>query len=103
MATNRKQQIVDFKTEIEKRLKNRKKRSLLDINTRLEHFAIISYKVPIEKIEHLIPKPFKLTSKRIHNNTTTSNSKLSSINNIAHIESYFVMSEIKNTTSLPVL
>ena len=29
--------------------------------------------------------------------------KLSSINNIAHIESYFVMSEIKNTTSLPVL
>lgn len=32
----------------------------MDVNTQLEHFAIISYKVPIEKIAHLIPKPFKL-------------------------------------------
>lgn len=28
--------------------------------------------------------------------------KLSAINNIGHMESYFVMSEIKNTTSLPI-
>jgi DNA-binding Lrp family transcriptional regulator len=29
--------------------------------------------------------------------------KLSAINNIGHIESYFVITEIKNTTSLPIL
>ena len=51
---------MDFKTELENRINNRQKGSLLDINTRLEHFAIISYKVPIERIEHLIPHPFKL-------------------------------------------
>ena len=42
------------------RIKNRIKRSFLDVNTQLEHFAIISYKVRIEKIQHLIPDPFKL-------------------------------------------
>ncbi len=29
--------------------------------------------------------------------------KLSAINNIGHMESYFVMKEIKNTTSLPII
>lgn len=53
---------MKFKNETEKRIKNRKKRSLLDVNTHLEHFAIISYKVPVEKISKLIPKPFKLWS-----------------------------------------
>ncbi|MDG1777082.1 MAG: DUF2071 domain-containing protein [Crocinitomicaceae bacterium] len=38
----------------------RSSRSILDVNTQLEHFAIISYKVPVEKVEGLIPKPFKL-------------------------------------------
>ncbi|MGV6861379.1 MAG: DUF2071 domain-containing protein [Putridiphycobacter sp.] len=51
---------IDFKKETEKRIKDRRTKSLMDVNTKLEHFAIISYKVPIEKIEHLIPKPFKL-------------------------------------------
>ena len=51
---------VNYKIFTENRVKNRLTRSYLDVNTKLEHFAIISYKVPIEKIEHLIPKPFKL-------------------------------------------
>ena len=51
---------MKYKSETEARIKNRLKRSYLDVNTQLEHFAIISYKVPIEKIQHLIPKPFKL-------------------------------------------
>ena len=51
---------MNYKTEIDIRIKNRLKRSFLDVNTRLEHFAIISYKVPVEKINHFIPKPFKL-------------------------------------------
>lgn len=53
---------MNFEEATNSRIKNRVKRSLLDVNTRLEHFAIISYKVPIEKVEHLIPKPFKLWS-----------------------------------------
>jgi len=53
---------MNYEKATNDRIKNRLKRSLLDVNTRLEHFAIISYKVPIEKIQHLIPKPFKLWS-----------------------------------------
>ena len=33
---------------------------MIDVNTELEYSAIISYKVPIERIQNLIPKPFKL-------------------------------------------
>jgi hypothetical protein len=51
---------VKYKNETDLRIQNRLTRSYLDVNTKLEHFAIISYKVPVEKIEHLIPKPFKL-------------------------------------------
>jgi hypothetical protein len=51
---------MDYQNNTENRVKNRISRSLLDVNTELEHFAIISYKVPIERIQHLIPKPFKL-------------------------------------------
>ena len=51
---------MNYKATINNRIKNRLKRSLLDVNTYLEHFAIISYKVPLTKIQHLIPKPFKL-------------------------------------------
>jgi hypothetical protein len=51
---------VNLRNELENRINSRQKRSLLDINTRLEHFAIISYKVPVDRIQHLIPKPFKL-------------------------------------------
>ena len=53
---------MNYKNETNNRVKNRAKRSLLDVNTKLEHFAIISYKVSVEKIQHLIPKPFKLWS-----------------------------------------
>ncbi len=53
---------MNYEKTTNERIKNRVKRSLLDVNTRLEHFAIISYKVPIAKIQHLIPKPFKLWS-----------------------------------------
>lgn len=51
---------MGYKTETENRVQNRRTRSLLDVNTMLEHFAIISYRVPIDRIVHLIPKPFKL-------------------------------------------
>lgn len=51
---------VNYGSFTENRVKNRLTRSYLDVNTKLEHFAIISYKVPIEKIKHLIPKPFKI-------------------------------------------
>ena len=51
---------MDYNKETEKRIAQRLKRSYLDVNTKLEHFALISYKVPVEKMEHLIPKPFKL-------------------------------------------
>ena len=51
---------MEYKINTKNRVQNRITRSYLDVNTELEHFAIISYKVPLEKIEHLIPKPFKL-------------------------------------------
>lgn len=51
---------MEYQRITENRIQNRGTRSYLDVNTELEHFAIISYKVPLEKIEHLIPKPFKL-------------------------------------------
>jgi hypothetical protein len=53
---------VDYKEEIEKRIENRLGRSLLDANTQLEHFAIITYQIPLNKIQHLIPARFKLWS-----------------------------------------
>jgi hypothetical protein len=51
---------MDYQENTENRVKERESRSCIDINTNLEHFAIISYKIPIERIQHLIPKPFKL-------------------------------------------
>ena len=51
---------MKFKEELDSRINSRGKRSLLDVNTILEHFSIISYKVPVKKIQHLIPRPFKL-------------------------------------------
>ncbi len=60
---------MDYQSITESRIKTRKKRSLLDVNTQLEHFAIITYKVPIDKIRHLIPKPFKLWTFTENNNT----------------------------------
>lgn len=52
--------MMTFREIINNRIKNRLKRSFLDVNTQLEHFAIITYKIPVKKIEHLIPTPFKL-------------------------------------------
>ena len=51
---------MDYQKNTDNRVKNRVSRSILDVNTELEHFAIISYKVPIARIQNLIPKPFKL-------------------------------------------
>lgn len=51
---------MNYKTEIKNRIDIRLKRSLIDFNTKLAHFSIISYKVPLYKIKHLIPSPFKL-------------------------------------------
>ena len=51
---------MDYQENTENRVKERESRSCIDINTTLEHFAIISYKIPVERIQHLIPKPFKL-------------------------------------------
>ncbi len=51
---------MESQLNTEQRVQNRVTRSYLDVNTQLEHFAIISYKVPLHKIAHLIPKPFKL-------------------------------------------
>ena len=51
---------MEYQNDTKHRVQNRLTRSYLDVNTELEHFAIISYKVPLEKIEHLIPKTFKL-------------------------------------------
>ncbi|AZQ63847.1 DUF2071 domain-containing protein [Flammeovirga pectinis] len=45
---------------LDKRIQARKSKSSLDVNTLLEHFAIISYKVPLSKIKKYIPKPFRL-------------------------------------------
>lgn len=53
---------MDYKKELETRITNRQKHSLIDVNTRLAHFALISYAVPVDKIRHHIPKPFKLWS-----------------------------------------
>jgi hypothetical protein len=50
----------NFKSETNKRVTKRLAKGFFDINTKLEHLAIISYKVPVEKIKHKIPKPFKL-------------------------------------------
>jgi len=51
---------MDYQKNTENRVKERGSRSCIDVNTQLEHFSIISYKVPIKRIEHFIPKPFKL-------------------------------------------
>ena len=51
---------MNFAEELENRIADRSQRSLLDVKTRLEHFSLISYKVPISRIEHLIPSRFKL-------------------------------------------
>ena len=51
---------MKYQYNTSERVHNRVTRSYLDVNTHLEHFAIISYKVPIKKIAHLIPEPFKL-------------------------------------------
>ena len=51
---------MDYQNNTGNRVVNRLSRSCMDVNTQLVHFAIISYKVPVERIEHLIPKPFKL-------------------------------------------
>jgi len=51
---------MDYKKELEYRIKKRLKRSLLDVNTKLQHFSIISYSVPLERIEKYIPEPFEL-------------------------------------------
>ncbi len=53
---------MDFEKLTYNRIQNRFKKSLFDVNTQLEHFAIITYKVPVDKIQPLIPKPFKLWS-----------------------------------------
>ncbi|MFK8039685.1 MAG: DUF2071 domain-containing protein [Crocinitomicaceae bacterium] len=53
---------MNFKEETNRRVDNRLKRSWIDVNTKLAHFSIISYQVPISRIEHLIPSPFKLWS-----------------------------------------
>ncbi|MBB6461937.1 DUF2071 domain-containing protein [Flammeovirga kamogawensis] len=50
----------NYREILDKRVQARKSKSKLDVNTLLEHFAIISYKVPLSKIEKYIPKPFKL-------------------------------------------
>ncbi len=51
---------MDYQEELSRRIATRSKRSLLDVNTLLEHFAIVSYRVPVERMSTLIPKPFKL-------------------------------------------
>lgn len=51
---------MEYQSSTKNRIQHRLSRSYLDVNTELEHFAIISYRVPIEKIAPLIPKPFKL-------------------------------------------
>ncbi|WP_407266675.1 DUF2071 domain-containing protein [Tenacibaculum maritimum] len=51
---------LSFKECTTNRIKNRAGRSFLDVHTMLEHFCIISYKVPVKKIAHFIPEPFKL-------------------------------------------
>jgi len=51
---------LDYKKELEKRIANRQKRSFIDVNTNLAHFALISYAVPVEKISPAIPEPFEL-------------------------------------------
>lgn len=51
---------MEYQSSTKSRIEHRLTRSYLDVNTELEHFAIISYRVPVEKIAHLIPKPFKL-------------------------------------------
>ncbi|WP_458627256.1 DUF2071 domain-containing protein [Winogradskyella sp. PC D3.3] len=60
---------AEYQSRTAHRIQNRLTRSYIDVNTQLEHFAIISYKVPIEKIKHLIPKPFKLWTYTEHNQT----------------------------------
>lgn len=51
---------MNYTQQLQQRLESRTSRSRLDANTLLEHFALISYAVPIERIEKLIPTPFKL-------------------------------------------
>ena len=51
---------MKYQNSTNNRIQKRASRSLLDVNTELEHFAIISYRVQLERIEHLIPEPFKL-------------------------------------------
>jgi len=49
---------LDYKKELEKRIANRQKHSLIDVNTRLAHFALISYAGPLERISQQLPKHY---------------------------------------------
>jgi len=51
---------MNYKEVLQNRIKKRKKRSLLDVNTKLQHFSLISYAVPLERIAKYIPEPFEL-------------------------------------------
>lgn len=51
---------MDFEKNLFKRIENRKSKSVFNVHTLLEHFSIISFKVPIKRIEKYIPSPFKL-------------------------------------------
>lgn len=51
---------MNFQKETQNRITNRKQKSLFDVNTILEHFAIISFKVPVDRIKKYIPKRFEL-------------------------------------------
>ena len=51
---------MDWKAELEKRISKRSRRSLLDVNTKLRHFSLISYALPIARIRKYIPEPFEL-------------------------------------------
>ena len=51
---------MNYKKELENRIKTREKRSLLDVNTKLQHFSLISYAVPVARIKKYIPEPFEL-------------------------------------------
>jgi len=51
---------MNYTQLLAERIKNRQFRSLIDVNTLLEHLAIITYRVPAERVAKFIPKPFKL-------------------------------------------
>lgn len=51
---------MDYRAATLNRIAHKNNRSLLDVHTQLQHFAIITYQLPISRLKGIVPSPFKI-------------------------------------------